>query len=209
MQPEEADAEPDEFGDGNGGMNPTLLWEYNGVHIDIDKDGTLTLIRKGPTKNDGTLVNDNDDQAGATIILDKDGNITAQTGDGKNSIVIDGKDGKITATADQEMDLVSTNGTIKLTSSGAFEIESSTDAVKVTGKQGITLTDGIGTFKMAEGQFQFKGVADEFLALMGTFVQTMMSATVLDPVSGPVPFGPSVIIQLTELLVKLQLLTGS
>lgn len=207
MQPEEAATEPDEFGDGNGNTQPTLLWEYNGVHIDINKDGELTLIRKGPTKNDGTLVTDNDEKAGATVIVDKDGNITAQTGDGKNSIVIDSADGKITATADQELDLVSTNGTMNLTSQGAMQIKSSTDAVTITGQQGVTITDGIGKITLANGTIQLKGAADELIALVASLVQLLLTATATTPM-GPAPLDPGTLAQLPQIYAKLLVLSG-
>ena len=194
--------EPENFSDG-----PTLLWEYNGVHVDVMPDGSVTITRKGPTNDDGSLVNTNDEQAGANIVMDADGNITAQTGDGKNSIVIDGKDGKITATADQEMDLVSTNGTMNLTSQGAIKIKSSTDAVTITGQQGVTITDGIGKITLANGTIQLKGAADELIALVASLVQLLLTATATTPM-GPAPLDPGTLAQLPQIYAKLLVLSG-
>jgi hypothetical protein len=122
VQPEGAGPETEDFGDGSGGMVPTYAWQYNGVRVDINKDGEVTITRKGPTKPDGSFVNgpsstppadgftttnttSNDSAANASIFFDKDGNVTAQTGDGKNIITLDVKNGKISITADKEIDI--------------------------------------------------------------------------------------------------------
>ena len=45
------------------GLGPLLRFEYNGLFVEINKEGELVVRRKGPTADDGTPVNGNDTQS--------------------------------------------------------------------------------------------------------------------------------------------------
>lgn len=76
-----------------------LKFAFNGVNIEINKDGEFTATKNGPTKADGKLDSDQDggkeDQKGSFVKIDKDGNITLSAND-KNIFIINKKDKKIT-----------------------------------------------------------------------------------------------------------------
>lgn len=201
-QPDGAGAESDSLGDG-----PTLAWQYNGIRVDINPDGELTLQRRGATRSDGTYVNaqssnppqlafdtlnttDNDSGCNASVTFTKDGGIGVQTGDGKNSISFDAGGGKITVTADQGVEVVVNQGGIKM-SCGAG--------------QAVQISDGVGSLNMSNGTFSFKGASAELVAQITAIVQALLSTTVMTAI-GPQPLSPPTITNLTQTLVNLQTL---
>ncbi len=79
-----------------------LTFEFNGVNLNINKDGELLVQKYGPTKSDGTLDTDlsNKDQANSFIQINKDGDIKLSTTnkekiDEADNIVTIKKDGSI------------------------------------------------------------------------------------------------------------------
>lgn len=74
-----------------------LKFVFNGINVEINKDGELNLVKNGPTNPDGTLNTDisDDKQKGSFVKIDKDGNITMSANE-KNIFIINKKDKKIT-----------------------------------------------------------------------------------------------------------------
>jgi len=76
-----------------------LKFNFNGINIEINKDGEFTATKNGPTKADGTLDSDQeggkDEQKGSFVKIDINGNITLSAND-KNIFVINKKDKEIT-----------------------------------------------------------------------------------------------------------------
>lgn len=91
-----------------------LVKEFNGINIAIDKDGQLTLTRKGATKTDGTVDGDNDTKGGQTVIFDKEGSITIKSSK-DNSITFNDKDDTID---------IKTNKNLNITSGDKVNIDS-------------------------------------------------------------------------------------
>jgi hypothetical protein len=80
-------------------------WEFNGVHVAINDDGSFSLQYKGPTTPEGKLdtARGKDEQVGTTVEVAADGSFKVATKDNKQSVVIDHKNGKISITADQDL----------------------------------------------------------------------------------------------------------
>lgn len=62
-----------------------LEFEYNGINIEIDGQGQLSLTRRGPTNNDGTA-KDTSDSVGFKITVTTDGSAKFVSGDGDQII---------------------------------------------------------------------------------------------------------------------------
>jgi hypothetical protein len=61
-----------------------LNFEFNGIKVNINKDGELSLERKGATDSGGEVLSGYEDGAGAKITMSKDGNVEVKAGSGKN-----------------------------------------------------------------------------------------------------------------------------
>ena len=61
-----------------------LSFEFNGIKVGINKDGELSLERKGATNSAGEVLDGYADGAGAKISITKDGNVSIQGGTSKN-----------------------------------------------------------------------------------------------------------------------------
>lgn len=76
-----------------------LKFVFNGVEVEINKDGEIALTKNGPTKSDGSLDTDKDsgkeEQKGSFVKIDVNGNITLSAND-KNIFIIDKKEKQIT-----------------------------------------------------------------------------------------------------------------
>lgn len=55
--------------------NHRLEWEFNGIYFNINKDGEIALVRRGPTKADGKLVNPDATGNNSSLQFLKTGNI--------------------------------------------------------------------------------------------------------------------------------------
>lgn len=77
-----------------------LTFAFNGVDVEIDKDGQLKLSVNGPTKADGKAVSENS-KLPSTIKIEKDGKITAVTG--SNSVIIE--HGKVTINSESAVEV--------------------------------------------------------------------------------------------------------
>jgi hypothetical protein len=87
----------------NGTTPPTkedlghhLKFEFNGVLIEINKDGEVGITAKGPTDENGDILPDYDPDAATNIKMLKSGNIEIRSGyDGSANIVLDATNGAI------------------------------------------------------------------------------------------------------------------
>jgi hypothetical protein len=87
-----------------------LSWEFNGVHIDINDDGSFSLEKKGATKSDGTQDPKTPEVARQTkISVDSDGSFKVNTKDDKQTVIIDNKAGTITVKGDKRLTLNAKN----------------------------------------------------------------------------------------------------
>lgn len=77
---------------------PYLEFEYNGINIEIDGDGQLSLTRRGPTDNDGTS-KEGSSTAGFKITVTKDGSAKFQSGDGDQVVELSHGDKKVNINA--------------------------------------------------------------------------------------------------------------
>ncbi len=91
--------------------------QYNGVNITINNDGELVVTRKGPTKVDGTAVEDGDEKAGAKISLFKNGDISVENSKG-DKILMNYEDRGIEIHTDKDINIISDSGKIITQSSG-------------------------------------------------------------------------------------------
>lgn len=87
----------------NGAAAPTkedlghhLKFEFNGVLIEINKDGEVGITTKGPTDEDGNILPDYDPDAATNIKMLKSGNVEIRSGySGSANIVLDAQNGTI------------------------------------------------------------------------------------------------------------------
>lgn len=84
-----------------------LTWEFNGVNINVNKDGELRVLVKGPTDAKGA-VTEGGLENGTTIQVSKDGNIKLSTAEDKHTILVDNTNQKID---------IKTTGTVNIESS--------------------------------------------------------------------------------------------
>ena len=81
---------------------------FNGVDVQVNKDGELVVTYGGATKLDGSLSDDVDeDQVGTYAKFSKDGNLVISDKHGENLLLIDRVNGKVRVVANSEVDVVS------------------------------------------------------------------------------------------------------
>ncbi len=88
-------------------LGHNLEFMFNGINIEINKDGDFRFIRKSATDEKGEPKDksDADQNGGFQLIIDKPGGMRAVTGDGKQFIEIDHEDKKINMDADNGIHL--------------------------------------------------------------------------------------------------------
>jgi len=101
-----------------------LLWEFNGTRATINKDGELSVMFRGATKNDGTLASGVSQGNGeSSISFKKDGTLELVDAGSSQKLTFDHPGRKITVIAASNLETHAPAGTI---------IDSSTGNVKIT-----------------------------------------------------------------------------
>lgn len=130
--------------------------EFNGLNVSIDKDGQLTLTRKGATKADGAVDTENsrDTKGGQTITLDKEGSVKVVSTKGftitlddkeENVVVLTPKGNKITLDdKNGKVDILS-QGTINLIGQGASKASEALALASKTKQEIKALSDWVKT----------------------------------------------------------------
>lgn len=90
-------------------------------------------------------------------------------------------------------------------------LQNGTNATITMKKDGdMVLKNGDATITLQKaGKFLIKGNPEELFNNLITLMNTLIAATVIDPISGPLPFDPSTITQLNLTKTKLTSLKGS
>ncbi len=180
------------FGDG-----ALLRFEYNGLFVEISKDGELEIRRKGPTKVDGTAVElESSDLASASIRMDKGGRIQVQTGDGLQYLTLDGYNRTAACAADKGMTFDVADGKIETTAS---------QGVKLGGDEPLVLGK---TYTDAEADF-LQGLTEFTTNLMAIFI-SLGGALAAGPAStAAVPLqSPSVTLAFQQFTGAIQTFSG-
>ncbi len=81
---------------------------FNGIDLQINKDGELTLTYQGAQKADGKPAEGVDEKAPGTFVkISKEGNLLISDKDGKNQILLDHATGKVNTISENEVNLTS------------------------------------------------------------------------------------------------------
>jgi hypothetical protein len=102
-----------------------LVFEFNGVHIDINNDGELSLVTPGPTDTDGQPRDRDPANQGTTITLKKNGSVKVENKSGE-VIEIDTPNRKINMTSKNQTG--STEESWKLTAGQNFTVDAGQQA---------------------------------------------------------------------------------
>jgi hypothetical protein len=77
-----------------------LKWQFNGMSVTIDKEGSLTIVRNGATEDSGEVKSQYKDNGGATVKMETDGSVTVSSGTSNAvSIKLDPSSGQINLTS--------------------------------------------------------------------------------------------------------------
>jgi len=142
-------------------VDPQLGGEYNGVNITIATDGTAVLTWKGPTNNDGTLVNAS--QVPTVAQIQNDGSFQVNNG-----------------TITFRMDA---NGTVTVTSTGNMNINCATANIIASGD---ALVQASGTATVEAPEVKLGANAAESVIKGDTFKKMVYDVHI-----HPTPIGPS------------------
>lgn len=171
---------------------------FNGLSVEIDQAGGLTVTRRGPRRDDGKLDEDHAqaDAVGALITLDADGGIQLATvrPDGDNrpieqSVTLDHKEATLTVTGKQTVTVQATDGAMVVTAKGDVDITSSEGAVHATARKGdVQVTAPKGKVKLGTGANQPVPLGNElvsWLTELTAALQTLSVSTAVGPSSPP------------------------
>jgi hypothetical protein len=64
-----------------------LTFEFNGINVNISKDGDMLITHKGATASDGSVKDDNETKNGTSILMDKNGDVKIGTGKGSKNLI--------------------------------------------------------------------------------------------------------------------------
>jgi phage gp45-like len=126
--------------------------------------------------------------------------VVAQQGSGPSNRVVLGHRVPKGITGVSDAPAVNAEGDVVLYDAGG-------NTIYLGQQQGMTATIGEGKFVMQGGTFQIANSTAELLATLGDLVNALVAATVFTAL-GPQPFDAATITTLTEVLVKLESLTG-
>ena len=117
-----------------------LKFEFNGINFQIDKDGAMTLLFRGPTDADGKVLEGSEEFGGTVIKIEKDGSYEVNTGEEENptKFRLDKTEKTIT--------LISEKGQSFLTMD-TYTVEAAKDMTLKTGAALVIEATGAATFK--------------------------------------------------------------
>jgi phage baseplate assembly protein gpV len=163
----QAEADPDDVDKGHH-----FYWEFNGVVLEVNDDGSWSITNNGKTNIKGEADKDRDtDGSGTKVSVEANGNFTIQTPKGQ-VIKLDNTDGSITISSDQQVTIKTNQATID-----AKQISLGGQATSPYVKGDILV--GILTQAFtAIGSGLTNGVSASALAAASTQLETALSANI-------------------------------
>jgi hypothetical protein len=160
-----------------------LKFSFNGISLEINKDGELTVQYQGATKPDGTLDDDADsDASGSKVTFTKDGSVQVSTADDDQRIFLNHPDKKLEITTDQELHVAVTGGNVNIESNGTHIGGSSASEALVMGT----------TYRNGEAQMhqQIQAVLGSLMGAIQTAGSAISAAAASNPIlAGLAPAG--------------------
>lgn len=109
-----------------------LRWEFNGLLVNIDKDGQFLCHRRGPTDETGKVLKDFEDDGGAFIQLNQAGDVDlVDGGDGNNTIKLDHRNDHIGIEA--------AKGSITVKCKDEINVETTDQFINLKAKRGVNI----------------------------------------------------------------------
>ena len=130
-----------------------LKFEFNGINFEIDKDGAMTLLFRGPTDADGKVLDGFEESGGTTIKIEKDGSYEVNTGEDANPTKL-----RLDKT-DKTVELISENGQSFITME-KYTVEAKKDISLTTGAALAIEATGAATFKARSLEAEFGASAN-------------------------------------------------
>lgn len=160
-----------------------FVGEFNGIRIEVSKDGNLTILHRGATNPDGTVIDDDSTKNGTSIVLNQNGDIKLSTGaDGNNTVWLDSQNKKIIVDADELVE-IEASGNVKIKSAGVL-IGAATDNTMLGSTFRKDLSDCNST--LISGLLTISN-----LILTAAIGITTAAAAHATPITGPVVGAPS------------------
>jgi phage baseplate assembly protein gpV len=156
---------------------------FNGVDVEVNDDGELTITYGGATKLDGTNTDDVDvDSIGTFVTFSKDGNVLLSDKDGDNTILLDHANDQVVLQSDNEVNVSA--DTVKV--SGESEVDVEAPDVSVTASDSVTVQSPSVTIGEGAQEPPLKAVT--FNAALATFMTALSAYTAameaVDPSGG-------------------------
>lgn len=129
---------PDNASECTADEGHNLKFEFNGINFQIDKDGAMTLLFRGPTNADGDVLEGSEEAGGTTIKIEKDGSYEVNSGDDAFKLRLD--------KTDQTVELRSEKGQSFLTMD-KYLVDATSDITLKTGAALAIEATGAATFK--------------------------------------------------------------
>lgn len=190
-------------------------FEFNGLHVEIDSEGQLLVLHRGPTDNDGAVLEQYQGFEGCKLAVDKRANILLSGHNEKQSIRIVNQDPDAPETdqsiyikADQKF-VVESSGTSEHNVKGNVFIDSAEGAINLTSNDGTYIgraTDFMmlgSTYRNAEGTCN-QSVGNAATAASGALgaasaALTTAAPLLAVPMVGGILAMPSIILAATQL----------
>ena len=168
-----------------------LYFEYNGVNVLIEQDGSLKLTHRGATNNDGSVIDDKNGNAYLAMTADGKTTIgyTSEEGD-KPYIVWDKTSNTLTIHAANKTRIESLSGPVEIATSAGVKINAATEAFVrgTTYRQSQNAMDQI-LSSFLEALTTAHATAGASLGAGGAAL-TSASALHIIPIAGPIIAAP-------------------
>lgn len=173
---------------------------FNGVRVNVDLDGALTVTREGVTRIDGTLDEDASpkDQVGAFVTLDAKGGFkvaTVRADDKGNpveeqSVTLDHETSTMTVTTAKGLVVEVTDGPATLRTKKGIEVTADGEDVKVTAAEGdVTMAAPKGHVRAGASADQPMVLGDDLVSWLQDLLKAVQQLTVgtgVGPSSPPI-----------------------
>lgn len=138
-------------------------FEFNGAYLNINDEGEVAFIHKGPTNADGSVKEKYKDYGGSNVRFDKNGDIIVSTPEGEQYFKLNHKLNEVELQADKKL-LVNVRGQAEIAADGNVLIDSKDGNVSIEGGNGVLIGDATNAMILGDVYRQAEGQTNQYIA---------------------------------------------
>jgi hypothetical protein len=157
-----------------GGMQPLptssdsekghhYTFEFNGAYFNVNNEGEVQFVHKGPTNADGSVQEQYQDYGGANVRFDKNGDVIVSAPGGEQYFKLNHKDNQTELQADKKL-LITSHGQTEVVGDDYILIKSKNAHIEMLADQGVQIGEASNAMLLADVYRQAEGLSNQTVA---------------------------------------------